>query len=145
MDKQQGPTDSSQNLQQSEGRRKRVQEGGEVRGFAPNTNHFGDAPGFACVSGVWSQSTGPSGPLRQHNCSFNISEKGELVKIQDRSAALLKRNASLTLSGPLLASLLQFSVGFFSVFVPMGACCVNLWVLHLWTRKWKFFFFVLFF
>lgn len=105
MDKQQGPTHSSQNLQQSEERRKEVQEGGEVRGFAPNTNHFG---GFACVSGVWSQSAGPSGPLRQHNCSFNNSEKGGLVKIQDWSAALLKSNASLTLAGPLLASLLQF-------------------------------------
>lgn len=45
------------------------------------------------------------------------SQKKELVKIPDRSAALLKSN--LTLAGPLLASVLQFSVGFFSVFVPV--------------------------
>lgn len=99
-----------------------MQEGGEVGRFVPNTNHFKDAGGFARVSGVWSASAGPSGPLRQHNCSFNVLEKEELVKIQHRSAALLERSASLTLAGPLLASLLQFSVGLFSVFVPVGAC-----------------------
>lgn len=48
-------THSSQNLQQSEDRRNGVVEEGEAGGFTPNTNHFKDAGGFACVSGVWAQ------------------------------------------------------------------------------------------
>lgn len=103
----------------------------------PNTNHFGDAGGFASVSGVWSQSAGPSGPLRRHNCSFNISEKRELVKIQDRSDALLKSDASLTLAGPLLASLVQLLVGFFSVFRFLVFFFSSLYYMSLFLKKRK--------
>lgn len=98
------------NHQQSRERRSRRRTRAKQRVFTLNADQL-EGPSVCvrvCVCPKFSH-TGPSGPPRQHNWSFNAlkgkkKQNFPLLKIPNQSAAAVESNTSLTVAGPSLAS-----------------------------------------